>query len=176
MVSMLFVAGSGIIGRYLYTKIHLGLYGRKAEVRNILADADALKDLFGDALPVADYMIAQMNEFTKHAMESSRGFMASLWALPLLGMRAQLFKWKLLRNVRRAIAAEARQRGWSRRKRVQRGETVTEIVTLHIAAVKKAAAFQFFDRLFSLWHILHLPLFIFLILAACIHVVAVHFY
>jgi hypothetical protein len=176
MAAMLLVAGSGIFGRYLYSKIHLGLYGRKAEVRSILADAEALKELFGDALPVADHMIGQMNEFTKHAMESSQSFTSGLRALPFLGIRARLFKWRLLREVRRSVAAEATQRGWSRRKLNLREQTVSEIVTLHIAAVKKAAAFQMFDRLFSLWHVLHLPLFIILILAACIHVAAVHFY
>ncbi len=49
-------------------------------------------------------------------------------------------------------------------------------MTLHLAAVRKAAAFAFYERLFALWHVLHLPLFILLILAAIIHVVAVHFY
>jgi hypothetical protein len=49
-------------------------------------------------------------------------------------------------------------------------------VRLHLAAVRKAAAFEFYDRLFGLWHVLHLPLFIILIFAASIHVVAAHLY
>jgi hypothetical protein len=42
--------------------------------------------------------------------------------------------------------------------------------------VQKAAAFGVSERLFSLWHVLHIPLFFVLVVAAIIHVVAVHFY
>ena len=46
LVAMLVVAISGVVGRYLYSKIYVGLYGRKAEVREILADADALEESY----------------------------------------------------------------------------------------------------------------------------------
>ena len=49
-------------------------------------------------------------------------------------------------------------------------------MTLHLAAVKKAAAFALYERLFGLWHVLHLPLFVILVLAAGIHVVAAHLF
>ena len=49
-------------------------------------------------------------------------------------------------------------------------------MTLHIAAVKKAAAFAFYERLFRLWHVFHLPLFFLLVIAATIHIFAAHFF
>jgi hypothetical protein len=36
--------------------------------------------------------------------------------------------------------------------------------------------FAAFERLFSLWHALHLPLFLMLLVAGVVHVVAVHVY
>jgi hypothetical protein len=45
-----------------------------------------------------------------------------------------------------------------------------------LAAVRKAAAFAFYERLFRLWHVLHLPLFFILIMAAVIHIVAAHLF
>jgi hypothetical protein len=45
-----------------------------------------------------------------------------------------------------------------------------------ILAAKKAAAFAFYERLFGLWHALHLPLFIILVLAAGLHVLTAHLY
>jgi hypothetical protein len=176
LAAMLAVAISGIVGRFLYSKIHLGLYGRKAQAREILSDAEALKHLLGDALPVADQFIERMNRFTNDAMDTSRGVIASLWVLPVLAIRGQFLRRRLLSDARRTLAAEARRLGWSRRQRKKRFDTVVELVTLHIAAVKKAAAFGFFERLFGLWHVLHLPLFIILVLAASVHVVAAHFY
>ena len=36
--------------------------------------------------------------------------------------------------------------------------------------------FESYERLFSLWHVLHLPLFFMLLIAGIVHVVAVHVY
>jgi hypothetical protein len=176
LAAMLIVAASGIVGRFLYTKIHLGLYGRKAELRAILADAETLKRLAGDGLPIGNQIIERLSEFTKFAVDRRRGVSASFWSLPILGVRARVVRRRLLGDARRLLRVEGKRRGWSRRLRAQRLDAVAEIVTLHLAAVKKAAAFEFYDRLFGLWHVLHVPLFIILLLAASIHVVAAHFY
>jgi hypothetical protein len=60
--------------------------------------------------------------------------------------------------------------------RARHRAAIADLVRLHLAAVRKAAAFEFYDRLFGLWHVLHLPLFIILIFAAGIHVVAAHLF
>lgn len=46
----------------------------------------------------------------------------------------------------------------------------------YLAAVNKTAAFVFYERLFGLWHVLHLALFAILLFAAVIRRVAVHLY
>jgi hypothetical protein len=176
MIAMLIVATSGIVGRYLYSKIHLGLYGRKAQVRDILADIEILKHALGDGLPVGDRVIEQLNAFAEHATGVPRSFLSTLCSLPVLGIRARVIRHHLLSEVRSTIVAEAKRYGWSRRTREQRIGAVTELVVLHLAAVRKAAAFAFYDRLFGLWHVLHLPLFFILVLATAIHVVAAHLF
>ena len=40
---MLTVAGSGLIGRYIYARIHFGLYGRKADLGELRDSADGLR-------------------------------------------------------------------------------------------------------------------------------------
>ena len=40
----------------------------------------------------------------------------------------------------------------------------------------KVAGFSFFERLLSMWHILHMPLFVMLLIAGIVHVYAVHMY
>ena len=47
---------------------------------------------------------------------------------------------------------------------------------MYIAAMRKASRLALFERLFGLWHILHLPLFVILVFAATVHVIAVHLY
>jgi hypothetical protein len=176
LFAMLLVATSGIFGRYLYGKLHLGLYGRKAEVKEVIADADALMHQLAQDLTVADHIVRQLAAFSEGALRPRRGALASALALPLLGIRSRVLRGQLLARARRLIKAEGRRRGWSWGARRQRVAATTNLVTLYLAAVRKAAALAFYDRLFSLWHALHLPLFWLLLFAAIVHVVAVHLY
>jgi hypothetical protein len=176
LVAMLIVAGSGIVGRYLYGKIHLGLYGRKVFAQEILADANALKGLIGAGLPVADRVVAQLNAFAQHGTAAPKGVLAGLLLLPVIGWRARVVRARLIADVRRVIMVEGKKLGWSRKVRRQQLAGVTDLVTLHVAAVRKAAAFALYERLFRLWHVFHLPLFFLLVIAAIIHIFAAHFF
>ena len=176
MVAMLIVAASGIVGRYLYSKIHLGLYGRKAEVKQILADIEIMRHVLGEDLAVGDRIIEQLNAFSQHALTAPRGLFAASCALPVLAVRAHLVSHRVLRDVRRAIGAEAKRYRWSRGAREQRFRVIADLVVLQVAAVRKAATFAFYERLFGFWHVLHLPLFAILILAASMHVVSAHLF
>jgi hypothetical protein len=176
LFAMLIVAASGLVGRYLYSKIHLGLYGRKAAVREILSDADALRHMFGEGMPLSDRAIAELNAFAKLAMAPRTGALANLWWMSVLNLRTRAARKRLSAEARQFITIEGKRQRWPRRLRRKRRAAAVELIALHLAAVRKAAAFAFYERLFALWHVLHLPLFILLVLAAVIHVVAVHFY
>ena len=176
LLAMLTVAGSGIVGRYLYGKIHLGLYGRKAAVQELLADALALENSLGDELPGTELIVERMHAFARHGADGRKGILAGLWTLPALAIRAGAVRRRLHRETYRLVKAEGKRRGWSRRVRARHQAAITDLVRLHLAAVRKAAAFEFYDRLFGLWHVLHLPLFVILIFAASIHVVAAHLF
>jgi hypothetical protein len=176
LVAMLVVAVSGVVGRYLYGKIHVGLYGRKAEVREILADADVLKRAVGADLPIADHIVEQLSAFAQLGTASPRSVLFGFFLLPVVGVRANFVRLRLVADARQVIASEGRRLGWSRKVRRQRIARVAELVTLNIAAVRKAAAFAFYERLFRLWHIFHLPLFFLLVIAAAIHIFAAHFF
>ena len=176
LIAMLIVAISGVVGRYLYGKIHVGLYGRKAEVKEILADAHALKNAVGADLPIADHIVDQLNSFATLGTATPRSILTCFLMLPVVSVRANVVRLKLIADARQVIASEGRRLGWSRKVRRRRLARVTDLVTLNIAAVRKAAAFAFYERLFRLWHVFHLPLFFLLIFAAAIHVFAAHFF
>ena len=176
LVTMLIVAASGIVGRYLYGKIHLGLYGRKAEVKEILADAYALKELIGSSLLIGDHVVAQLTAFAQLGTASPSGVLSGLWLMQLIDARARMLRMRLIADARGVIKVEGKRLGWSRRVRRRRLAGFVDLITLHIAAVKKAAAFAFYERLFRLWHVFHLPLFFLLVIAAIVHVFAAHFF
>lgn len=176
LATMLVVAASGVIGRYVYGKIHLGLYGRKADVREILADADALKEQIGADLPLAGRVIEQLSAFARLGTTSPTSVIAGLVLVPVVSVRASVVRRRLISEARQVIAVEGRRLGWSRKVRRRRLAGVAELVTLHVAAVKKAATFAFYERIFRLWHIFHLPMFFLLVMAAAIHIFAAHFF
>ena len=45
-----------------------------------------------------------------------------------------------------------------------------------IRAVRRVCAFGAFERLFSIWHAFHLPLFLMPLVAGIVHVIAVNVY
>ena len=40
----------------------------------------------------------------------------------------------------------------------------------------RVAQFSFYERMFAVWHVFHLPIFFMLVIAALFHVLAVHMY
>jgi hypothetical protein len=176
LVAMLIVATSGVVGRYLYGKIHLGLYGRRVVVQEVLADAEALKALISAGLPVADRVVAQLSAFAQVGTAAPKGVVYGLFLLPVISVRASVVRARLIADAREVIAVEGKRLGWSRSVRRRQLAGVADLVTLHVAAVKKAAAFAFYERLFRLWHVFHLPLFFLLVMAAIVHIFAAHFF
>jgi hypothetical protein len=165
LLAMLTVAGSGLIGRYLYGRIHLGLYGRRAEIAELQGDVAALKDAIEGELSMPADVLAALDQHAERAGHR-RGALSSLFAflaqrLASVGLKARLGR-----------LAD----GWSRRLKRRHGKAVRGLIEHYLAAVNKIAAFVFYERLFALWHVLHVPLFALLLFAAVIHVVAVHLY
>lgn len=173
---MLVVVVSGVIGRFLYRKVHKGLYDAKAEVSALLFDADALYDAFGEDMQNASGIMDKLKSFESRVLVPHTNPFQSLGFIISLAFQT--------RSCRRAIRAEARavldqraqNEGWSKQQRRDNLSAVLGHVDDYFATVRKAAELKFYNRLFGLWHVLHLPLFLLLIAAAVVHIVAVHLY
>jgi hypothetical protein len=176
LVTMLVVAGSGFIGKYLYSKIHLGLYGRKAQAQEVMADVDELRGFVGADPSVADRMVAHLNAFARLGTTAPKGALTGLVSLAMIGWRGAVVQMRLMAHARRVIAAEGKRRGRSQEVQRRQLAGVKGFVTQHVNAAKKAATFAFYERLFRLWHIFHVPLFVLLVIAVVVHVFASHFF
>ena len=176
-ITMLIVASSGIVGRYLYGKIHMGLYGRKAEAQDVLAEAEALRESLGHELEAANYIAEELNLFSKKMTANlPTGLFSSLWRGGVLSVQTRFISMRLHREAGRLVQIEGKARGWSRRERRKRLAHIDQIIRLYFGAVLKAAEFAFYERLFALWHVFHLPLIFLMVSAAVVHVWAVHQY
>jgi hypothetical protein len=58
---------------------------------------------------------------------------------------------------------------------VRRGPT-RALLAAQLRLVRAAAQFETYERLFSLWHVLHIPFVYMLAASAVVHVIAVHMY
>jgi hypothetical protein len=176
LVFMLIIVASGIIGRYLFSKIHMGLYGSKAEIKEILTDASLMKSALGGDYEGANRLISALGHFESRILVRHSGFLSSLWAFIALSWRLQNLRGNVLHEAKAAIEAEGKRRGWGWRARHKQLKLVKEHLSIYFAAVNKAARFGVYERMFAFWHVLHMPLFFLLVLTAILHVIAVHLY
>ena len=171
--SMLIVAGSGILGRMLYVRIHRGLTGKRAEVRAMAADTGVLRETMVDGFAV----VADISDELEATLHKPRANVFSAFAYALgASARISSARRRMLSALKRGAAsvAIAGAVGSVATKRLRRDGSV--LVTAYCRALKREAYLTFFERLFALWHIMHLPLFFLMLVAAAIHVVAVHLY
>lgn len=176
LFTMLVVVASGIVGRYLYSQVHKGLYGSRAEARDILADAEALKRQLGIDLAGSTSIFSGLEEFNTRVSETPKSAMGGLWAALTIGGRVRRARRQMFRLTDKALSAHASENGWSRRQKQERLNIFREHMRIYFAAVKKAQKLALFERLFALWHVLHMPLFVLLVMTVVIHIVAVHLY
>ncbi len=172
----LVVVASGIIGRYLYTKVNMGLYGRKAELRQIMHDASVLKAALGEDVAQANQFHESLQAFEARILAPHYNFFSQIWAFFTLGLRLVILRKQLMRLANAIIASESRRRGWSWKERRKRRAFVKQHLRLYSAVIGKAARFAVFERLFALWHVLHMPTFFLLVATTITHIVAVHLY
>jgi hypothetical protein len=177
LFAMLTVACSGVVGKYIYGKIHMGLYGHKARAEEILAEADALKRDLGNELKAAAFVSRELNAFSDSIKDKApTSAVGGLWTGAVIALRARALRRRLIAEARRLIRVEGRAQGWSWWQRREKFTRIARIVRRYSAAVLKAAELGFYERLFALWHVLHLPLFFLMVGTGIIHVWAVHHY
>jgi hypothetical protein len=176
LIAMLFVVASGLVGRFIYTKIHLGLYGKQANLDDLRGDTQALKLRAGMDMPELPEVVERLRAFEAEALSKDAGILRDVRRLATLGARSRWLRLSLRHDINAALGQVGRQQKWSARTLRSRKRAARKYVAAYTRSVRRVAEFVVYERLFGLWHILHLPLFVVLVLAALAHVVAVHLY
>ena len=170
--SMIVVSSSGLVGRYLYSRIHFGLYGSRANLDEIHFQASKIRlegtgagrllPGFAERLDAAENSISFSMPLVPKALSA-----LLLWALARIQTR--VFIQRSLNRAAQTSKAVAEQK-----QKLQ--NAARRYAEARLAAARRVAEFQSCERLFGLWHVLHLPLFGMLLVAGIIHVLAVNFY
>ena len=170
LVSMLGVVISGIIGRFVYTKIHHGLYGRRATLAEIQERFSSDSQDAKSRLHFAPRVEQWIKSFERDSTRLDRSFTSHLFSPLTLGLRRHILAFRCARELRRILKTE--------RHPEFHGETseAIKLVASYLRESERVAQFSTYERLFSWWHVLHIPLIY--VLAACtvFHIVAAYMY
>jgi len=175
MICMLLVAGSGIIGRYFYTRIHYSLHGNRIQVNDVASDCETLK-----------------NEITQFVTtDSEKEYCGVLFknidevlgsALRYKGIRQWLKQRKNIKSILAKLHLFLESVDVGRNRGVLKGEikhtyeNLKNTEKVMTAILSKVVGLGIFEKLFSLWHIIHIPIFLIMIGSAVVHIVVVHMY
>jgi hypothetical protein len=172
MACVLLVSGSGLVGRVLYTRVHSGLSGHRLTLDDLRHELASDRGGIERLAPALGQRLAALDALIPH--EPPGVFTATVGAV------------RVARSVTRT---RTQCEAWLRDARVPSGgragalvlspETARQIRSQlddYLGAVGRSARFALYERFFSLWHALHLPLCFLLFTCAAIHVIAVHLY
>ena len=176
LYSALLVAGSGFIGRYIYSKIHQSLYGRRTTLQELLgrvAAAKAADSRIAQFIPELSKRLAQVDQAV---LKPPSGLVACV-ALPFrLAVITRVERWRLTRFVHRRLLVESVCSALLGQHRHGFEKVTRRYIGAHLNAVRNVAEFIAYQRLFALWHVVHRPFFVILLIALAIHLYAVYEY
>ncbi|MCK5666674.1 MAG: hypothetical protein KAI17_24460, partial [Thiotrichaceae bacterium] len=147
LICMLLVAGSGVIGRYIYTNIHHGLYGTRVTLNELKQKtendhAELLKIFAKDKR-----LNSQLEKMEEKALQPYSSLTKSVLHVIYLAVNARRFN----RNVRRLLKNSYRET--HENKPLPDNKELAHLINHYTLALRKTAAFKVYERLFSLWHI-----------------------
>jgi hypothetical protein len=176
MTVMLTVVVSGLFGRYIYYKLNIGAAGQQAGSADLLRDAEAMHQVFGDDMQHAPDIEAELKAYETEARRYRSSRLGSFRALLFFGGTTRRVRRRVMQDAKQIISARALREHWDSETHAQKMAAALDHLELYFATMKRATSLNFFVRLFRLWHILHTPLFFLLIIVAIGHVIAVHMY
>ncbi|RMG96723.1 MAG: hypothetical protein D6708_02125 [Candidatus Dadabacteria bacterium] len=170
------VALSGFVGAFLYTRVHEGLFGALATLESLRRQREESRDglvfLAGCSSVVRDRLVS----FEEEILSPPSGILAAVRRVLFVGVQTRLVRRRIRKEIREAVRRAGEIAGWSWVERWQVEREARRAVARHVKLILRTARLGFHSRLLGLWHLLHLPLFLLMMLAVGLHVVAVHMY
>jgi hypothetical protein len=172
----LLVALSGLVGRYVYAKVHVDLDGHRATLAQLSSRARITAADRTQAPALVPHLLERLTAYDAVVLTPPQSTLASL-LLPLkLAVQTRWAAWRLIRYGRSQLRAQAHASPVIRAERTRLQRSMARFVREHLRRVRRVAELGSYERMFSMWHVFHLPFFYMLVVAALIHVLAVHMY
>jgi hypothetical protein len=176
LISMLLVAGSGVIGRYIYTRLHARLDGHEDTLEQLKAVGDRLRTQT-TSISFLPGLLDAIDRIEKRLIEPPTGLTKKFLHLFTGDPRLAAARWLVRREIKRAVNDALRRESALIARHAHRiADVARRYADRRLEAGRRMAEYQAYARLFSLWHVLHIPLFFMLLIAGIVHVIAINVY
>lgn len=176
LFSALTVASSGLVGRFIYSKVHHGLYGRKASLKELLAQVKLTTPGVGTLGTFIPELMNRLTQFDRSVLVPPKSIFDCIRLPFSLAIATRLQYRRLARFTRVSLKYCAQSSPVVEQHRAQLERVVCAYVRDHLRNVRRVAEFVAYDRLLALWHKVHVPFFVVLVLTVTVHVFVVHWY
>ncbi len=176
LVSMLVVAASGVIGRYIYTRLHAHLDGSEDTLEQIKAAGERLRaqSLSMEFLPG---LLDSIGAVEQRLIETPQGRIARSTHLLTGGIRMARARHLVRREIKTAVRRAVLRESPVIARHAQRlADVARRYAYRRLDAGRRVTEYKAYARMFSWWHVLHIPLFFMLLTAGIVHVIAINLY
>ncbi|HME41014.1 MAG TPA: hypothetical protein VKG63_18820 [Steroidobacteraceae bacterium] len=177
LICMLLVASSGVIGRYIYTRLHARLDGHEDTLEQLKAVGDRLRTQT-TSIAFLPGLLDAIDRIEKRLIEPPKGVIRRSLHMITGAPRLGIARWLVRRQIKQAVAIKVTSRETAliaqHKHRIAAAARI--YANRRLEAGRRMAEYQVYARLFSLWHVLHIPLFFMLLIAGIVHVVAINVY
>jgi hypothetical protein len=173
---MLLVAGSGIIGRHFYVRIHRGLYGRKANLKELQVELESSLEAGHFLGALTPGLVDRLQELSKDVQRGDLLLKAGMGRSLKWALQRYFLQWSLIMMALRELKARAAESEVVAQNYKRFRSVAVKHISTYMDSLSRVSQLAFYERLFSLWHVLHLPIFFVMVMAALLHVLAVHMY
>jgi hypothetical protein len=181
LICMLLVAGSGVVGRYIYTRLHARLDGHQDTLEHLKQVGERLREQ-ATRVEFLPGVLDAIERVERRFIEPPKGAVARSLHLCTGGVRSFVARWMVHREIRRAVRSAITRRSSTRgaallaRHAIQLGTAARHYADRRLKEGRRTAEYRAYARLFSYWHVLHIPIFFMLLISAIVHIIAVNVY
>jgi hypothetical protein len=176
LYSMLIVALSGVAGRFIYLRVNRGLKGEQTSLRELQAKAGLDQSEARSRLHFAPAVEAQLLAFHELELSAKPGWPTWLRQVMVLPLEQWFVYHSCARELKAPLRKLAQQLQWTAADLKKRDRLARKLIRQYLNCVVRVAQYSAYERLFALWHVLHVPFVYILVISAVVHVIAVHAY
>jgi len=172
---MLAVAGSGLIGRYIYSRVYGDWHDHKSTLEELQATAEQLRKQTS-TVAVLPELLEAIDAEEKRLFRPAGNPLGALLFPVTIGLRSVMGRWRLQSAIRRMIVHAARQSPTLAAHGSRLTSTAMGYAIRRLDSARRVREHGVYVKLFSLWHFAHVPFFIMTLVAGVVHIISVHVY